>query len=310
VNCQECQAKSITFLCGKCITDLTDRLTDLPWWIARLEEQQVGHVRMGDSGGRPSARREPFQGEDEVPRHDPALLRRFLAAGGVNARASELAHNIHNSLGTWIKHLCEQRGLVTPTLVRSGQRARWLMANVNAIAADEAAGECLADVTRHKAAIENVINRPPTPRFVGPCTHYVEHERHCGKLLFAKRDAIEVMCPVCRTTHNVERITQNLIVRIDVLRFTSQEILMIMDAIGTPIPERTWRRWRLGDKQKDKKPLVKIRGYKRPDNDDGTRGSIGLTRHNVDDEPAYRLQEVRKVYAEAIRHTDALCVSS
>ena len=120
----------------------------------------------------------------------------------------------------------------------------------------------------------------------------------CGTLLDAPPRATEVTCPSCHDTHSVERLIETLAMRSDHMRFTSAETLTIMDSIGEHLPERTWRRWR-------KQGRVKVRGYKRPDKADGSRGAIGLTAHNEADEPVYRLGEVRKIWARSIRHADA-----
>lgn len=182
---------------------------------------------------------------------------------------------------------------------RTADLAGWLRRNVTVIASDEAAGQCYAEIRAVVDAIERMINRPIPPRFCGPCTHYVEHNRHCGALLYARREAVEVVCPSCRTIHRIERLTQDLAARADVMRFSGPEILAVMSTLGTPIPARSWSRWR-------KDGRVKVRGYKRPDNPDGTRGALRLHRLSDDDEPVYRLAEVRQVYRTAIRHSDAL----
>lgn len=329
-TCQNCQGKAQVFLCARCQGELRQMLADLPWWIDRLAEAAVGHAKLGD-GGRAHTpegiaryadeRIDEDTGErvgDDNLRRDIAAGRlnrdRVLAAGRVNARASRLLDRVQNSLTTIVRDVCESRGVDLPPSVATAPKtgvaachriARWLSSNLGAISAGEDAGQTFREIQglmgdgKRDGEIAKLINRPVQPRFCGPCPTYVDHNRHCGKLLYAKREAIEVYCPVCRATHNVDRITQHLTARINVLRFTSSEVLVIMNTLGTPIPERSWLRWR-------KDGRVKIRGFKRPDNHDGTRGAIRINRHSDDDEPTYRLEEVRKVYGQAIRHADAM----
>jgi hypothetical protein len=102
----------------------------------------------------------------------------------------------------------------------------------------------------------------------------------------ARRDAAEVTCPTCKSTHNVERLLQRLLADVDHWRFTAAEILMIMRALDEPINDRTFRRWRSRG-PKGEPPKLKPRGFRRPD------GAIGLTRRTEADEPLYRLAEVR-----------------
>lgn len=102
----------------------------------------------------------------------------------------------------------------------------------------------------------------------------------------AKREASEITCPSCKSTHNVERLLQRLLADVDHWRFTAAEILMIMRALDEPLNERTFRRWRKHG-PKGEQPKVLPRGYRRPN------GAIGLTRRTEDDVPLYRLAEVR-----------------
>ncbi len=277
-------------------------LAGLPRWLEYLHDATVGQTRMGSGGRRTRGEPEGLHGDSLAPEGDPKLLDRFLALGGINARAVRVRADVNATLVALVRHMEETRSVVYEPQNRSQPEtdmARWLHTHVQSLALDEAAGEHYADVKKIVADIERVINRPPQPRFCGPCPHYVEHNRHCGRLLYARPGAIEITCAACKSTHNVDRITDRLLDRANNMRFTSAETLMIMASGGTPIPERTWRRWRTEGR-------VKARGYKRPDNPDGTRGAIGLHRRNDHDEPVYRLSEVRKVYATAIRHSDAL----
>lgn len=307
-QCQQCGAKSQLFLCQNHIDELTEMLTELPRWITYLHEAAVGQTRLGGDMARQTR-------SDEAPM-------RF------NTKARMALDRIHGTLVRWVQDVTESRGVtyrrprVVPTAFIGPDRendvrcdhpsegallALWLARHVSAIAADEAAGMCLNEISGCLGDAERVTNRPTPPRFCGPCIHYVEHNRHCGRLLYAPRfriqagkqvPVIEVTCPTCKSTHNIKALADYLEKRADSLRFTSSEVLTIMQTLGTPIPERSWRRWRSEGR-------VKVCGYKRPDNADGTRGSIGTMRRSEADEPVYRLAEVRKVYRGAIRHSDA-----
>jgi hypothetical protein len=223
--------------------------------------------------------------------------------------AAETARKIRKKLTKWVQTIAQQHtGRPPPTLhtITTQNLARWLKINTPAIAQLQCAGQLYHDIHKlvgtpdHAGQLQTAIDIPqPTTRFIGPCIHYIENNRHCATLLYAKPEATQVTCPSCRTTHNIQKMTQYLENRADVMRFTATEILTIMAQRGTPIPPRSWSRWR-------KNGRIKIRGYKRPDNPDGTRGSIGLNRRTDDDEPVYRLSEVRKTYATAIQHIDAL----
>lgn len=289
-ECQSCTRPAQMFLCATCEAELRDMLASLPEWIECLSDVVLRRERLSDSSGHRKR-------GDELPApYEPDTENGRSTRQG---QASALLITTRNHLTTWIRHLCETRGNDVPSLPGIDQQATWLAEHTDAIAADEDAGACHRDINNLIQATKRIADRPPQPRFCGPCPHYIDHGRHCGRLLYARPGIIEIACPTCRTTHNIERLTRSLVLRADVMRFTSPEILMIMHTLGTPIPERSWRRWRT-----DKR--VKIRGYKRPDNPDGTRGAIVWHRKSDADEPVYRLADVRKVAATAIRHTDAV----
>lgn len=262
IVCQHCGKPAQAYLCGSCIDELRAMLTGLPRWIEYLTDAITGQARLGTSDG-------PRTKSDEQP------LR-------INLRASSLGDDVHATLVAIVRTVEDSHGLRITGPTDSAGLARWLAQHVTAIAAHEAAAEHYVDVQRIILDIEHRINRPVPPRFCGPCPAPDEDDprRACGTALMAKRDAIEVRCPTCKTTHNVERLLQRLLADVDHWRFTVSEILMIMRALEEPLNERTFRRWRAQGK-------VRPRGFRRPD------GAIGLTRRTEDDQPLYRLAEVR-----------------
>ncbi|MGB0973181.1 MAG: hypothetical protein ACPGVG_19835 [Mycobacterium sp.] len=235
---------------------------------------------------------------DELPApYEPDTARGRETAQG---RADRLLGAARNTLSTIVRDLCESRGGQARALhtAEPADMAAWLATHVQSMARDESAGQWHSEIDSLVGQIERAVDRPEPDRFCGPCPTYVEKNRNnCGRLLYARRRryigghlaaVTEVHCPACKTTHKIATLVARLENRADVMRFTSAEILTIMQIRDTPIPERTWRRWR-------KEGWVKVRGYKRPDNPDGTRGSVGLNRRSDDDEPVYRLAEVRKL---------------
>lgn len=333
-QCLSCAADSELFLCRSCVAELRGVLTNLAQGpevngktseglLAALEDVCFKMTRLSSgTGHRKRGDELPDLFEPDAADSTAEKVKRTR-----QGQASDLLREARNTLTTIVRDVLETRGvevrrafkvvdreLVGPLLPgwrRAGndwrptlpEIANWLAVHVHSLACDESAGVWKRDVDGLVRRIEKVIDRPPAPRFCGPCIHYVERNRHCGALLYARRDAIEVTCRTCRTTHNIEHLSRYLENRADVMRFTSSEILIIMTTLNNPIPPKTWWNWRNDGR-------VKVRGYKRPDNPDGTRGSVGLHRRSDADEPVYRLAEVRKVYAAAIKHSDALVGAS
>lgn len=316
-QCESCTAPTDLYICERCVEELRTNLLALvecrvtvpddhnkpgdwrtPGLLANLNDVVLRQTKTGNNNGHRK------RGDEMAALYEPDTEKSRPSKQGEASRLLDVARN---TLSTIVRDICETRGIDYPATT-SAAAAQWLAEHVHTMACDDAAGLWKREIDGLVHKIEKAIDRPPAPRFCGPCTHYVEHNRHCGRLLYARpvydrqsgdwREAIEITCSACRTTHNIEHLTHNLENRVDVMRFTSAEILTIMTMLGKPIPERSWSRWR-NDLR------VKVRGYKRPDNPDGTRGALRLNRLSADDEPVYRLAEVRRVYATSIKHTDA-----
>lgn len=115
-----------------------------------------------------------------------------------------------------LRHLLSHRQTYYPASTVLGRQqasiielARLLAANTVAIARDSHVGECVADTKAATDAIDHRINRPKPPRLLGPCPIVLTHnygKRICCTELHAELDAIEIQCPTCKTTHNVEHL--------------------------------------------------------------------------------------------------------
>lgn len=277
-ECRRCGAKAQLFLCPRCTSSLQRTLTDLPWWLNRLTEAAVGQTRMSDNAGRKSAARRDLDGEKTLaaciePFPDPAeqdlekarrarekaALAHALAAGGVNARASELLGEIADSLAYWVKELCDSRGVAYTPPVKAPERltalgtvhAAWMARNVAAIASSELADDICGDVENHLDDIVRTVNRPVPIRTLGNCPTTID-DQPCGIRLRAPADDLEVHCPRCKTTHNVHRLMLGLMDDLAHSAFTVDELLAAMRKVPEAyrVPERTLRRWRSTGKLK------------------------------------------------------------
>lgn len=290
--CQQCDAKSTLFLCNACTGELRDMFYDLPRLAAHLAEAATGQTRLGEPTRRTKSDEQPMR---------------------VNLRASDLVDNVNRTLVRWVQEITDQRG-VTYRAIRihppgyvgylepgdmvseygsdTAKLAFWLGQHTDSIAGDEAAGDCFREIRDHMTRILATINRPVPPRFCGPCpaSHPDDDRKRCSTALMAKRDAIEVVCPCCETTHNVDDLMRRLLAEVDHFRLTRKEVLLIMATLGDKLSDRTFRHWR-------KLGIVKPCGYRRPD------GRDAFNRHGDDDEPLYRLSEVRRAKYKTLTTT-------
>lgn len=204
-KCQHCGGAAQLFLCGKCTDTLRAEIRKLPELLAHLTEAAVGQTRMGDTGGRKSARKTTLQiakslgtitgtgdHDDQQARSArEAMLRRALSAGGCNADASGLLGRIADELASWCRLLCDDRGITyippmlgpwrdahgdihTPSYGES--HVRFLLANAAAIAQSDYAGDIYGDICGrdHKRRgyvcdIEEAIDRPTRWISLGTC---------------------------------------------------------------------------------------------------------------------------------------------
>lgn len=269
-TCQVCEGRAQLFLCLTHITTLRNALRELPWWLDRLEEAAVGNVRLSESGRRGTRAHEldEFTGSDGADRLDKARcdgrfdLDKVLAHGRVNAKASRLQDRARNDLGTWVRHLCEVRGVDTPILGGDKGHAKWLEKHVQAIASDEAAKECHDTIIDLTDQIRRVVNRPEPPQYCGPCVAELSVEQrtklvnngqedrtHCRVQLYARSGARQVTCPDCRTEHNIESLQEKMLAEADEYSFSVSDLAdFILPKLGIRIPRRTLQHWaKVGD---------------------------------------------------------------
>jgi hypothetical protein len=308
IECRRCGAKTPnTFLCGRCTDGLRQNLQELPWWLNRLTETALGHTKMSDNGGRRSAPRTGLNGDtalaaciEQLPRTEDDLdkarrerqklaLAHALAAGGLNARACELSAQIADSLGYWIRVLCEQRNLRVPELARrpgaGDLKAHWLWMHHGAIVQSEDAADIAGDVDGHLDDIVRTVNRPLRVWYLGDCPAWDDkRDTQCGQPLRAPEGSIETYCPRCHATHNVNRL---FLARVDQAErevVTFKEILSINRGMPAEyqIAARTLQHWRASG-------LLRPHQWLRPD------GRKGLTQHGADDVPLFSWADVKRL---------------
>jgi hypothetical protein len=302
-ECRRCGAKATLFLCQRCTDALQRTLAELPWWLNRLTEAAIGQTRMADNGGRRSARRKDLDGDaplasmiELLPAGDDldkarakrqrVALAHALATGGINARASELLGAIADSLGYWVRVMCEHRGILAPTnngAVYGALWAKWLAVNVAAIAASEEADDIAGDIHGMLEDIVTIVNRPIPVRELGPCPTWDEQRNGpCRNDLRAPADALETYCRRCKTTHGVNRLLLARFAEAERSLLTFDRLCKVnkMQPGDFQIPLRTLQHWRRVE-------VLKPRGWMRPD------GRHGIARHTDDDQPLYSWADVR-----------------
>jgi hypothetical protein len=313
--CEPCGARTQLFLCHQCTRELRDILHGLSigWEVESeykkyrtagalewLEDARLGRTRLGESSRQ--------SGEKNSP-----LVVRLGADYDWKNSPLERLRLFHNTMSTWIRHLCESRGTVFQPVqsvpvwfvgpLRVGWRrlardyhatsmdcAEWLANHVDAIACDPAAAELFTEVKEAVEAIDLSVNRPKPKRFCGQCPTIIHqencrikephnHPHICGTALMADHkfingqyvEDVEVMCPICKTAHNVQRLFDQAIDDSDDMSFTISELFKtILPAVCEYVPLRTLQHW-------------------------VTRGRLVPTGFDADGEPRFLLADVREL---------------
>ena len=200
------------FLCNDCVRVLTQDVASVPALVADLELTLSRQDRLGADGGRRSA-------ETALPYKIPASEALFL---------------LGNTITTWCRHIAEERGLLL-----TSRPAVWLLANIQALAMSEGAGEAVDEIGYAVNQAMHVIDRPPSMLFAGPC-----REAGCIAYLYAMPAATTCECRECGAEHDVAERREWMIDAAAEQRVTATVALswvrLLMDK---GIPPSTWRSW-------------------------------------------------------------------
>ncbi|KLO25888.1 hypothetical protein ABW16_21485 [Mycolicibacter heraklionensis] len=268
-QCLRCEAQAQQFLCRDCTRQTRATLRGLPRLLRHLAEAAVGQTRLGDIGRHtPYRSRHELDGESDLASHieplpdgesdlyearrarERAALRKLLAAGGVNERASTLHSDIVNMLTTWIRDICEARGVDAPSLDAADPAGlcAWLSRHTDAIANHPAADEFCDELNQRVGQTLRIINRPQTHMYCGLCPAELTDNygtRICNRELMAPRGASEVQCPACKTTHSVDELCERKIETVNDEPFTIEELVdtVLPMIVREYIPSRTLQHW-------------------------------------------------------------------
>lgn len=139
--------------------------------------------------------------------------------------ASQSLDALTNVLGTWIRHVHEERGLALTLSHETGPAALsvWLRRNINALAATEGADEALADIRDARDEARRCVDIPSGPVFQGVC-------EACTGDLKARSDDKFVVCTMCGL--RIEKVVNDSRIagEIDARLFTTSELVILIRA--------------------------------------------------------------------------------
>jgi hypothetical protein len=280
-SCRVCDADTNAYLCKVCARELEKALAELPSDLVDLQavatRQASGPLGLGVGHyGQRDDTDGPWLTIDAAA-DDPWV---FAPA------ASDQLWVIGNTLSTWIRHLCESRGLQPPIAPRGlwitrrqlivlrnrwGSRiwrefvpsadqpladlAVWLVAHIDTIRHDEAAGEIHDEITGMQA--ENarwILGRPPADEFYGLCDLpdvRVEIDggelrpvvSTCGAKIFGAIDAKRIDCPACGASYSRAERHESMVAELADSLGTIRQVAATLTKLGRAVTGKQIEGW-------------------------------------------------------------------
>lgn len=239
--CQCGQPAPDAFLCRRCASVLERILAELP---ATLDDLQTTITRQSRTskggGGKPTKASEaplPF-----------------------DVHASEVLDRTRNGMSTWIRHVCEVRGVPLPAIgdplrpASNGAMATWLVTHIQSILADEWAPQLLADLKQLQYELRAAVDNREY-RYAGPCTAVLQMgevyevspdvvairpttRETCGAPLRVRTGGKTITCRTCGAEYDLAERMVTVLAKIRGEMATGQDAAYLLsDALQTRI---TW----------------------------------------------------------------------
>ncbi|GAA0638111.1 hypothetical protein GCM10010174_69940 [Kutzneria viridogrisea] len=196
-------------ICGACWSDLEHDLVELVDSLAA--DLDITLAGLGRSGGSPIG----------------IVVRSASRGLGFDERAADLARDLRQCLGGWVRVLCEDNAL--PLRVRDTipALAAWLLQHETEVRAHPAVDDLWQEVREHIEQVRHVIDRRPDRRYVGICSEWIEAANarvRCGADLYVDEDRPTVTCRECGAVHHVGHRREVLLGALDDQLGTATEV--------------------------------------------------------------------------------------
>lgn len=157
---------------------------------------------------------------------------------GYRPAVTEAETQLRSTLAYWGRLVAAANGvpLYELPVARASQLAKWLAAHRDTIKRHEGAAVLLAELRAANVAARRLIDRPAERVYLGRCT--------CGRELYARERAHQVVCSGCQTVHSVgERRTWLRDLIRDQYATAADIAAGIGELHGTDISRKTINQW-------------------------------------------------------------------
>lgn len=223
-ECDTCGAATSAFICTRCRDKLIDELRSVAWLADELEVTIT--------------RRAKLSGPTLRVAGDPETALPF------NEAASEAAWLLRNVLVSWVRDLCDTRGMIYPLLGSASELAGWLASYATSIQMSEAAHVAYDEITDAVAQARMVIDRPKTRQVLGTCLGDTDTADQCQKVLYVAAGRQKLTCGECGTVHNVAERRDWMLQVVRNERGTAADVARKLGTLlEPPVKAGTIRQW-------------------------------------------------------------------
>lgn len=205
------------------LDQLANHLDDLAGWLTEaLDDTVVRQAAVNDQA--PTRRR---LGDDTpLP---------------FNETASDIAHDIHDTLRTWVGTVCQIRHLHWPGNQRTSGYAAWLHHYRGGLAMCPNAMQAVDEIRDCHQRAMRAVDRPSPGEFVGPCQSTTPGTTCDG--VYCRQGQREITCRTCDTTIDIPTVQAATEAAMSTRLFDRRELRTAMRTFGHPIPRQTLDTW-------------------------------------------------------------------
>lgn len=125
----------------------------------------------------------------------------------LDLEAGERLDAVRNTLGGWVRHVVEERGIHPPNLPHGfdvlAPSARFLAEHLEWARHRQEIEEMLTDIDACSRRVYGMASGPEPGRYAGPCSTVGEDGEECGQDVTARPGAAYGTCPVCKAEYEV-----------------------------------------------------------------------------------------------------------
>lgn len=206
-------------LCNDCQRDLEIHVDNLPWALEQLQNAATNQTRFTTGGGAKST-------------ETPLMFNPFASTA-----LASLTATVHIWQGRIADHSGQPVRFSNPI-----KAARWIGGHTPSTRTFINAGQMLDALIYALEHVETVINRPPSPQYLGDCASTDDRGHTCPGRMFAYPNEVEARCDTCGKEIEAAARRLTLLRELDDRHLTAAEIARMATYMGLTIDREQVRK--------------------------------------------------------------------